>query len=111
MRTNLSEVSTSPRILGRYVRDESIISLPEAIHKMTGASARRLGLTDRGLIATGNVADLAVLDPSAIIDRATFDNPQQYPVGIPHVMVAGEPVILDGKHTGARPGRVLRLGE
>jgi N-acyl-D-amino-acid deacylase len=102
---------TFPRILGRYVRDESVMSLPEAIHKMTGASARRLGLTDRGLIATGNVADLAVLDPSSIIDRATFDNPQQYPVGIPHVMVAGEPVILDGKHTGARPGRVLRRGE
>ena len=87
------------------------MSLPEAIHKMTGASAQRLGLKDRGLIAPGNVADLVVLDPSAVIDRATFDDPQQYPVGIPHVMVAGESVIMDGKHTGARLGRVLRRGE
>ena len=102
---------TFPRILGRYVRDESVMSLPEAVHKMTGAPARRLGLEDRGVIATGNVADLVVLDPGAVIDRATFDDPQQYPVGIPHVIVAGEPVIMDGEHTGARPGRVLRRGE
>ena len=102
---------TFPRILGRYVRDESVMSLPEAIHKMTGASARRLGLKGRGLIAPENVADLVVLDPCAVIDRATFDDPKQYPVGIPHVMVAGEPVIMDGKHTGARPGRILRRGE
>jgi N-acyl-D-amino-acid deacylase len=102
---------TFPRILGRYVRDESVMSLPEAIHKMTGASARRLGLKGRGLIAPENVADLVVLDPCTVIDRATFDDPQQYPVGIPHVMVAGEPVIMDGKHTGARPGRILRRGE
>jgi N-acyl-D-amino-acid deacylase len=87
------------------------MSLPEAIHKMTGASARRLGLKGRGLIAPENVADLVVLDPCTVIDRATFDDPQQYPVGIPHVMVAGEPVIMDGKHTGARPGRILRRGE
>jgi N-acyl-D-amino-acid deacylase len=102
---------TFPRILGRYVRDESVISLPEAIYKMTGAPASRLGLGDRGVIATGNVADLVVLDPGAVIDHATFDDPQQYPIGIPHVIVAGEPVIANGKHTGARPGRVLRRGE
>ena len=101
---------TFPRILGRYVRDESVMSLPDAVHKMTGAPARRLGLQDRGVIATGNVADLVVLDPETVVDRATFDDPQQYPVGIPHVMVAGDPVISDGIHTGARPGRVLRRG-
>ena len=102
---------TFPRILGHYVRDESVLSLPEAVHKMTGAPARRLGLSDRGVIAAGNVADLVVLDPGTVVDRATFDDPQQYPVGIPHVLVAGEPVITAGKHTGARPGRVLRRGE
>jgi N-acyl-D-amino-acid deacylase len=101
---------TFPRILGRYVRDETVIPLAEAVHKMTGAPARRLGLKDRGIIATGNVADVVVLDPGAVVDRATFDDPQQYPVGIPHVIVAGEPVISDSKHTGARPGRVLRRG-
>lgn len=102
---------TFPRILGRYVRDESVLPFPEAIHKMTGAPARRLGLRDRGVIAAGNVADLVVLDPNTVVDRATFDDPQQYPAGIPHVIVAGEPVIMDGKHTGAKPGRILRRGE
>jgi N-acyl-D-aspartate/D-glutamate deacylase len=102
---------TFPRILGRYVRDQAVMSLPEAVHKMTGAPARRLGLIDRGVISARNVADLVVLDPDTVIDRATFDDPKQYPAGIPHVFVAGEPVIMDGKHTGARPGRVLRRGE
>ena len=100
---------TYPRILGRYVREEpSVMSLETAILKMTGFPASRLGLRDRGRIAEGLKADLVVFDPETVIDNATFEEPQQYPEGIPHVFVNGEAVISDGRHTGARPGRVLR---
>ena len=78
---------------------------------MTGFPASRLSLRDRGTVTEGSVADLVVFDPDTVIDRATFDDPHQYPVGIPHVLVNGAPVISDGLHTGARPGRVLRRGE
>ena len=77
---------------------------------MTGLPARRMGFSDRGTISEGHVADLAVFDPDTVIDRATFEDPHQYPAGMPHVMVAGELVVVDGKHTGARPGKVLRRG-
>jgi N-acyl-D-amino-acid deacylase len=101
---------TYPRILGRYVREETVLSLETAIFKMTGFPAQRLGLKDRGRIAEGMAADLVIFDPHTVIDRATFENPHQYPTGISHVFVNGEPVVRDGKHTGARPGRVLRRG-
>lgn len=102
---------TYPRILGRYVRERpAVLTLEEAIHKMTGLPARRMGFSDRGTISEGHVADLAVFDPDTVIDRATFEDPHQYPAGMPHVMVAGELVVVDGKHTGARPGKVLRRG-
>ena len=101
---------TYPRILGRYVREEKLLSLEAAIFKMTGFPAQRLGLIDRGRIAEGMAADLVVFDPHTVIDRATFENPHQYPTGIAHVFVNGEPVVWDGEHTGARPGRVLRRG-
>jgi len=101
---------TYPRILGRYVRDERVLSLEAAIHKMTGMPAQRLGLSDRGRIAEGMVADVVVLDPRTVIDRATFEAPHQYAEGIAHLFVHGEAVITDGRHTGARPGRVLRRG-
>ena len=100
-----------PRILGRYVRDDGVLPLETAIYKMTGLPADRLGLSDRGRIGEGLVADLAIFDPDTVIDNATFDAPHQLADGVSHVLVNGEPVILDGKHTGATPGRVLRRGE
>ena len=99
---------TYPRILGRYVRDEPVLGLAEAIHKMTGQPAARLGLRDRGRIAEGLAADLVLFDPATVVDRATFEDSHQYPLGIRRVLVNGVVVISDGEHTGARPGRVLR---
>ena len=102
---------TYPRVLGRYVREKpSVVSLEEAIWKMTGFPARRLTLSDRGVIAEGKVADLVVFNPDTVIDNATFEEPHQYPDGIPYVMVNGTTVVDDGVHTGARPGVVLRRG-
>ncbi len=103
---------TYPRLLGRYVRERpAVMTLEEAVYKSTGFPARRLGLKDRGLVKEGLAADLVVFDPATVIDRATFEEPHQYPLGIPYVLVAGAPVVWDGRHTGARPGRVLRRGE
>lgn len=99
---------TFPRVLGRYARDLGIISLPEAVRRMTSAPADRLGFADRGRIEVGLVADVTVFDPATVLDRATFDDPHQYPAGIPHVFVAGEAVVRDGVVTGARPGVILR---
>ena len=98
---------TFPRILGRYVREEGIIPLEEAIHKMSGLPARKLNWSDRGLLKEGYAADIVVLDPQTVIDCATYEKPHQYPRGIQHVLVNGQPVIHDGQHTGARPGQVL----
>ena len=102
---------TYPRALGRYVREQGAMSLETAVHKMTGFPAERLGLRDRGFVRDGMAADLVVFDPATVMDRATFEEPHQYPVGISHVLVNGEPIVKDGAHTGARPGRVLRRGE
>ena len=85
-------------------------SLEEAIWKMTGFPAQKLRLPDRGLVKKGYKADLVVFDPDAVSDRATFEKPHQYPVGVHHVVVNGELVIHRGAHTGARPGNVLGLG-
>ena len=101
---------TYPRILGRYVREQSIMSLETAVEKMSGMPAERLGLKDRGRVEEGLVADLVIFDPDTVIDRSTFEDPHQLAGGVPHVFVAGEPVVSDGAHTGARPGRVLRRG-
>jgi N-acyl-D-aspartate/D-glutamate deacylase len=101
---------TFPRILGRYVRDHQVLSLETAVYKMSGFPAQRLGLRDRGRIAEGLAADLVVFDPESVIDRATFEEPHQYPDGIPYVFVNGEAIVANGGHTGARPGRVLRRG-
>lgn len=97
-----------PRILGRYVREQGVLPLDLAIHKMTGLPARRLGLEDRGRIAKGFVADLVLFDPAKVIDQSTIEQPEAPPLGIPGVMVSGEWVIEDGKVTGHHPGRVLR---
>lgn len=98
---------TFPRVLREYVREQRVLSLAQAIHKMTALPARRLGLRDRGVIRAGAVADLVVLDPRRVADEATYDDPHRYPAGIDHVLVAGRFVIKDGGHTGSLPGRVL----
>lgn len=97
-----------PRVLGHYVRERQALPLETAIQKMTSIPARRLRFADRGSIGVGAVADLVAFDPATVADRATFEAPHQYPVGIPHVIVGGSFVIRDGEHTGARPGRVVR---
>ena len=99
---------TFPRVLGRYVRELKVIPLEEAIRKMTTLPASILGLTDRGAIKDGQWADLVIFDPATVADRATFEEPFQYPVGIDTVLVNGTVVLDEGKHTGARPGKVLK---
>jgi dihydroorotase/N-acyl-D-amino-acid deacylase len=101
---------TFARVLGHYVRELEVLPLHTAINKMTRMPAERIGLADRGRIEPGAVADIAVFDPGVIIDRATFAEPHQYAEGMHHVFVAGQPVMLDAKLTGARPGKVLRSG-
>jgi N-acyl-D-amino-acid deacylase len=99
---------TFPRVLGKYVRDEHVIPLEEAVRKMTSLPAATLGLTDRGTIATGKWADLVIFDPATVADRATFEQPFAYPLGIDTVVVNGQVVLDEGTHTNARPGKVLR---
>ena len=99
-----------PRILGQFVRDEGLLSLEEAVHKMTGAAAARLRLTQRGTIRDGAFADLVVFDPATVRSNATYDEPRQFPTGIEHVVVNGTLVVDGGTHTGATPGRGIRLG-
>ena len=99
---------TYPRILGRYVREQSLISLETAIEKMTGMPAARLGITDRGQVLEGLVADLVIFDQKKIIDHSTFEKPHQLSEGIQYLLVNGEPVISNGIHTQSRAGRVLR---
>jgi N-acyl-D-amino-acid deacylase len=99
-----------PRVLGRYVREERVLDLADAVRRMTGFPAQRLGLRDRGLLREGNFADITVFDPATVIDRATYANPRQYPVGICQVIVNGQLVVQDQQATGAVAGRVLRKG-
>jgi N-acyl-D-amino-acid deacylase len=99
---------TFPRVLGRYARDEAVLSLEEAVHKMTGAPAARLGLKRRGLLKRGFAADLVLFDPATISDTATFEDPLRYPTGLPYVFVNGVAVKWQDQPTGALPGRVLR---
>jgi N-acyl-D-amino-acid deacylase len=97
-----------PRILGRYVRQEHVLPLETAIHKMTGLSAAQLGWKDRGRVAAGYIADLVVFDPATVIDQSTIAHPAAAPEGIPDVMVSGVWVVSDGKITSAHPGHVIR---
>ena len=101
------QYGTFARLLGLYVRERKILSLEEAIRKMSSQSARRLGIHDRGLITKGYFADIAIFDPDEIIDKATFENPHQYAIGTKFVLVNGTVVVENGQHTGARPGRIL----
>ena len=96
------------RLLGRYTRDERIIPLQEAVRRLTGLPAKNLELDGRGFLEPGMFADVVVFDPGTIADRATFERPHQYAVGMRHVFVNGTQVLKDGEHTGARPGRALR---
>jgi N-acyl-D-amino-acid deacylase len=99
---------TFPRILAQYVREEHTMSLEEAIRKMTSQAASRVGITDRGILRPGMAADIAVFDPRAIRDLATYNDPLHYSVGVKHVFVNGRPVLRDGSITSERPGRGLR---
>src|SRR5206468_6372475 len=97
-----------PRILGHYVRDEHVLTLEEAVRKMTSKAADRVHLTDRGLLRPGMMADITVFDPMVIRDVSTFEDPKHYSVGVKHVFVNGRRVVADGAITTARPGRPLR---
>jgi len=99
---------TYPRILGRYVRDEHVLTLEDAIRKMSSAVATRLAIPDRGVLKPGMYADIVVLDPNTISDRATFEEPKKISTGVRYVWVNGTLVWRDGTHTGAKPGRILR---
>jgi len=99
---------TFPRILGKYVREERVMTLEEAVRKMTSAVANRLFIRDRGQLREGFYADVVIFDPNTIGDRSTFNNPHQLSVGIQYVFVNGTAVIKNGKHTGALPGWIVR---
>jgi dihydroorotase/N-acyl-D-amino-acid deacylase len=99
---------TYPRILGRFVRDQKLLTLEDAIRKMTWATAQRLSIRDRGQLSEGMYADVLVFDPNTIIDRATYERPHQLSVGVIHVFVNGLPVVSDSRVTGAKPGRIVR---
>lgn len=101
-------LGTFSRVLGHYVRGKKLITLESAVHKMTAFPAQTLGLFDRGLVRPGMKADLVVFDPETVSDRATYTNPWQYAVGVEHVFVNGELTYSEGKHQGAKAGRVLR---
>jgi N-acyl-D-aspartate/D-glutamate deacylase len=97
-----------PRILGRFVREEKLLTLEEAVRKMTSQAASRVGLADRGLLRPGMMADVVVFDPKGVADEATYDDPNRYSRGMVHVFVNGRAVLADGAITEERPGRSLR---
>jgi N-acyl-D-aspartate/D-glutamate deacylase len=99
---------TFPRVLGRYVRDEKVITMEEAVRKMTSANASKIHIYDRGLLRPGMWADVTVFDPARVIDKATYEAPHQYAEGIEYVFVNGKLVLSKGTHSGARPGVILR---
>jgi N-acyl-D-aspartate/D-glutamate deacylase len=101
-------LGTFPRVLGHYVRERKVLTLAQAVRKMTGMPAERLRLADRGRVAVGAAADLVVFDPATVADRATFEEPFQYPVGIPHVVVNGVIAVRNGEHSGKGSGQGLK---
>jgi N-acyl-D-aspartate/D-glutamate deacylase len=98
---------TFPRVLGRYAREEKLLTLEDAVRKMTSANAAKIHVYDRGLLRPGQWADVTVFDPRTVADRATFEKPHQYAVGIRYVIVNGKLVLDQGQPTGARPGRIV----
>ncbi len=99
---------TNARVLGKYVREEKVIRLEDAVRRMTSLAAQKFQLKDRGQLREGFAADIVIFDENAVIDKATFENPHQFSVGFSHVLVNGIATITDGKHTGARAGQALR---
>ena len=99
---------TYPRVLGLYVREEKVIPLEDAVRKMTSAATRRLGIRDRGILQEGFYADITAFNPDTVIDRSTYENPNQLSTGVEYVFVNGVSVLKAGKVTGAKPGRALR---
>ena len=97
-----------PRILAKYVRDEHLLTLEDAIRRFTSRPAARLGIADRGILRPGMKADVTVFDPATVRDVSTYADPAHYSVGIRHVLVNGQAVVADGKMTDARPGHVIR---
>jgi len=95
------------RVLGKYSRDEKVIALAEAVRRLSALPATNLGLDHRGFLKEGMFADVVVFDPATIADRATFERPHQYAIGMKHVFVNGVQVLKEGEHTGAKPGRAL----
>jgi N-acyl-D-aspartate/D-glutamate deacylase len=100
--------STNARVLGYYARDQKVLTLPEAVRKMTSLPASILGLTDRGQVKIGMAADIAVFDPARVAETNSFEKPKSYAAGVPYVFVNGVAVIERGQHTGAKPGKALR---
>jgi N-acyl-D-amino-acid deacylase len=101
---------TFARVLGHYARELGLLTMQDAVHRMTGMPAQKFGLADRGVLRGGAYADLVVFDPETVIDTGTFSDPKRYPDGIAHVFVNGVAVVANGRHTNARPGRALRRG-
>jgi N-acyl-D-aspartate/D-glutamate deacylase len=99
---------TYPRILGKYVREEKLLTLEDAIRRMTSFPASRLGIRDRGIIGEGYFADLVLFDPDRVRDRATFEDPRQFAEGIDCVIINGQPLLEGGNLKNLRPGKVLR---
>lgn len=108
VRGSRKKSGTFARVLAHYVRDKQVISTGEAIYKMSLFPAQRIGLSERGRIETGAMADIAVMDLDTVQDHASFDQPHQYSSGVKHVLVNGVMVLRDGEMTGERPGRSLR---
>jgi N-acyl-D-amino-acid deacylase len=94
-------------VLGKYVRDDHVLTLEDAVRKMTSLPAQILRLKDRGLLREGYWADLVIFDPATVKDRGTYERPAQYPAGISDVLVNGVPVVRNGEHTGKKPGKVI----
>ena len=99
------------RVLGEYVRERKVISLEEAVRKMTSLPAQHFQFARRGRLEAGHAADVVIFDPSTVRDAATFERPHAFAAGVPFVVVNGVAVVRDGQHTGAKPGRVLRHAE
>ena len=104
----LACLAPSPRVLGKYVREDAILTLPEAVRRMTSLAAQTFGLVERGKIETGYWADLVLFDPDIVIDKATYDDPKQEPIGINTVIVNGQIAFHKGQHTGIGSGKMLR---
>ena len=104
------QYGTFPRILGRYVREEKLLRLEEAIRKMTSYPAQTMGLSKKGAIRNGADSDLVVFNADTVIDRSTFEDPKRYPEGIEYVLVNGEVVVDQGEFSGKMKGRVIRKG-